>query len=71
MEYLRTVAKVLEGTCDKNDLLGEQSTEMADGFLGVTRESLGNVFTKKQREPVTELAEAPSNQKDTIYCHCS
>ena len=58
VEYLRTVAKVIEGICDKNDLLGEQSTEMVDGLLDATRELLGKALTMKRKEPDIEPARA-------------
>ena len=56
MECLRTVAKVIGGICDKNDLLGEQSIEMVYGLLDATRELLGKALTMRQREPVIEPA---------------
>ena len=61
--YLRIVAKIIEGICDKNDLLGEQSTEMADGLLDATREFLGKALTKKRKEPVIEPARASLTEK--------
>ena len=63
VEYLRTVAKVIEGICGKNDLLGEQSTEMVDGLLDATRELLGKALTTKQKEPVIEPARASLAEK--------
>ena len=63
VEYLRTVAKVIEGICNKNDLLGEQSSEMVDGLIDATRELLGKALTTEQKEPVIEPAWAPSAEK--------
>ena len=65
MEYLRTVAKVIEGICDKSDQLGEQSTEMVDGLLDATRELLGKALTNKRKEPVMEPARAYLAEKMT------
>lgn len=41
------MAKVVEGICDKNDLLGEYFTEKVDGLLDTTRELLGKAPTTK------------------------
>ena len=49
VEYLRTVARVIEGICDKNDLLGEQSTEMVDGLLDATESSSGGRSQRNKR----------------------
>ena len=65
MEYLRTVARVIGGICDRNDLLGEQPTEMVDGLLDATRELLSEALTKKQKEPVIEPARASLTEKAT------
>ena len=65
MEYLRTVDKVIEGICDKNDLPGEQPTEMVDGFLDATRELLNKELAKKRKEPVIEPARGSLAEKTT------
>ena len=65
VEYLRTVAEVIEGICGRNDLLGEQSTEVVDGLLDATRELLGKALKTKQKEPDIEPARASLTEKAT------
>ena len=59
------MAKVVEGICDKNDLLGEYFTEKVDGLLDTTRELLNKALTKKQKEQVIEPASASLAEKTT------
>lgn len=60
MEYLRIVAKVIKGICDKNGPFREQYTEMAEGLLdGPT--------TMKQKEPVIEPVGLGFLTKKTAY----
>lgn len=47
MEYLRTASKALEGSRNKNDLLGWQSTEMMDELID-TKEASDIFFVGKQ-----------------------
>ena len=50
MKCLRTVAKIVEGICDKNDLLGERSIRTVDRLRDVTRGFLNRTPMKDQKD---------------------